>query len=348
MKKSTRHITKPLSLWWYFVGVNLAVYFATAFMLGTFYMLIIHFQLIPEQYLHFGPLFMLITNSTILATFITTYLGKRIFKPLDGISHATRQVAKGDFTVKLPENHKVKIIHNFSTDFNTMVGELASIETLRSDFINNVSHEFKSPLAAIEGYAMLLQSSDLADDEKQSYLDMIIQSTHQLSNMTSNILTLSKLEQGSAVPSKQTFSLDEQIRQAILLLEGEWGPKNMALEIDLEDVMFTGPEPLLFQVWLNLIGNAVKFSHDGGSLTVRLSTRKQMAYISVKDTGIGMTEDVIQHIFDKFYQGDTSHSGEGNGLGMALVYNILHTCDGTIDIYSVPGEGTTISVRLPI
>lgn len=202
------------------------------------------------------------------------------------------------------------------------------METLRNDFIVNVSHEFKTPIAAIEGYATLMQDQELSPEERADYSRLIIESTRQLSSLSSNILKLSKLENQEIVGGKKEFALDEQLRQALLLLEAQWNDKGINLELTLEPVVYYGNEELLMQVWLNLLSNAIKFTDNGGEVAVSLLSAEDAVTVRIADSGTGMTEEVMKRIFEKFYQGDKSRSAEGNGLGLPLVRRIVELSGG--------------------
>ena len=198
-----------------------------------------------------------------------------------------------------------------------MVQELNSIETLQSDFIQNVSHEIKTPLAAIEGYAALL-AADTADRQNRLYAQQILKNSRQFSALTGNILKLSKLENQSIISEKRNFSLDEQIRQAVLSLEPLWSAKKMDIDLDLPEIFYYGNEDLIFQIWTNLISNGIKFTPAGGMFSVKMKQNDPYISVEIADNGIGMSEEVQKHIFDKFYQAESSLSMEGNGLGLAL------------------------------
>ena len=251
--------------------------------------------------------------------------------PILRLSRAMQRVAQGDFSTY--EN------------FNTMTKALSTIETLQSDFVSNVSHELKTPITAIEGYAMLLQ--DAADPARQrEYTEKILASTHRLGDLVNSILLLSKLENQSVPLQPVTYRLDEQLRGAMLLLEGKWTEKDLALDVELETVTYTGPEALLMHVWTNLIDNAIKFNPPGGVLQVGLHQEADAVTVTVADSGVGMTEEEMVRIFERFYQADGSHQGEGNGLGLALVKRILEAVGGEIRVESTPGKGSCFTVKL--
>ena len=287
--------------------------------------------------------------SFIIATVLTLYISRYILSPVEHLSDASKKVAHGDFTVQIPLDSDSDELNVTISNFNSMVRELRSIETLRDDFIANVSHEFKTPLSAIEGYAMLLQEKNLGDKEREECARKILQSTARLNDLTGNILLLSKLDNQNYPQENTTFSLDEQIRQAILMFESVWTKKQIDIDCDMPDVSFVGPQSLLNHVWINLIGNAVKFVKGDGSgrITVRLTPNEKNVVVTVADNGIGMDDKTIAHIFEKFYQGDTSRRSSGNGLGLALCKKIVESLHGTITAKGAPGEGSVFTVVLP-
>lgn len=287
--------------------------------------------------------------SFIIATVLTLYISRYILSPVEHLSEASKKVAHGDFTVQIPLDSDSDELNVTISNFNSMVRELRSIETLRDDFIANVSHEFKTPLSAIEGYAMLLQEKNLGDKEREECAQKILQSTARLNDLTGNILLLSKLDNQNYPQENTTFSLDEQIRQAILMFESVWTQKQIDIDCDMPDVSFVGPQSLLNHVWINLIGNAVKFVKGDGSgrITVRLTPSEKNVVATVADNGIGMDDKTIAHIFEKFYQGDTSRRSSGNGLGLALCKKIVESLHGTITAKGTPGEGSVFTVVLP-
>jgi Signal transduction histidine kinase len=277
------------------------------------------------------------------------YAGGRIVQPLTSLSTAMRQVKKGDFSVRLPglPGGKDNELGQLITNFNQMVAELGSIEYLQKDFISNVSHEFKTPIASIAGFAKLLKSDALSPEEKAEYTDIIIAESQRLSHLSENLLRLSKLENQVRLKDVTPFSLDEQLRMAVLVLEPMWTKKDIEWDLNLDEVTCHGEADLLSQVWLNLLSNAIKFSNHGGAISVKLY-QTDMIKVRIEDSGIGMTEAVCERIFDKFYQGDSSHSSEGNGLGLPLVKRIVELSGGDIHVKSVSGEGSIFTVTLPV
>ena len=300
---------------------------------------------LPLTGLHF--IFVLAIITTILGVFISMFIFKHALNPITQLSRSMQQVAEGNYNVKLDADPHKGEIHDLLTNFNHMVQELNSTETLHSDFISSVSHEFKTPLATISGYATLLQDDTLSAEERNEYINIIIRTTRELSHMTGNILSLSRLENQTIITDQESFHVDEQIRQCILLRETIWSEKNLVIDPDLDSIIWKGNRELTSHIWNNLLDNAIKFTPAGGEITIRASMDKDWLTVSFTDTGIGMTPEVKQRVFDKFYQGDTSHKKKGNGLGLALVRQIVTLYGGSVEVESAPDMGSTFTVRLP-
>lgn len=271
---------------------------------------------------------------------------KSIARPITILTQATRQVSQGDFTVKLPENVPGEV-GELMNSFNSMTEELGRTSYLQKDFISSVSHEFRTPIASIRGFARLLQMEGLDEQSRREYVDMIAQESDRLSRLSETLLRLSALEQQAAPASLSTFRLDEQIRQVILRLEPTWSSKDIDWLLNLNPVSIISDSELLIQVWINLIQNAVKFSDPGSVIEISV-TETDMAEVTVTDHGIGMNEESLKRIFDRFYQADASRSKQGVGLGLCLVKRILDILHGEIRVRSVKGEGSTFRVKLPI
>lgn len=278
---------------------------------------------------------------------IAVGLSKIFVSPMMKLGDAMRKVAGGDFSVRLDCSSRIRDVREVYGSFNTMVKELGNTETLQTDFVSNVSHEFKTPINAIEGYASLLQDSQLTDEQKNAYIDKIIFNTRRLSDLVGNILLLSKVNNQTISLKDSTFRLDEQVRQSILALESKWEKKEIEFDIDLDEIEYTGYENLLSHVWLNLIDNAVKFSPQNGQIRIRLKQLAGSVTFSIWDNGLSIPEADIGRIFNKFYQGDNSHASEGNGLGLALVRKIVAAAHGTINVTSSEDAGTEFVVALP-
>lgn len=272
-------------------------------------------------------------------------------EPMHKLAEATSRVANGDFSVYVPALHtqdKWDYLDVMIMDFNKMVEELGSIETLKTDFVSNVSHEMKTPIAIVKNYAELLEAEYVPEERRKEYAESIEGAAVRLSNLISNILRLNKLENQRISLEVETYDVCRQLCECILQFEEVWEEKEIKLETEIADVaMVEADESLLELVWNNLLSNALKYTEQGGNVTVRQTTEEGFVKISVSDTGCGMDDDILNHIFDKFYQGDTSHSKEGNGLGLALVKRVLELMDGDIQVFSEPGKGSTFLVALP-
>ncbi|MBQ8184138.1 MAG: HAMP domain-containing histidine kinase [Clostridia bacterium] len=267
---------------------------------------------------------------------------------MQNLCKAAQKVAAGDFTVRLDvykDKKRKTEIDILKEDFNTMVTELASTEKLKDNFVADVSHEIKTPLSIIQGYADLLQTSGISERQRSEYIKLISEQINKLTNLVTNILKLNKIESQEIV-CKEKFSLDEQMRFCILSLEDKINEKSIEIEANLDEVVINSDPALLELVWNNLFSNAVKFTDQGGKITLSLSNQGNVVIATIKDTGCGMSEETRKHIFDKFYQGDTSHSQDGNGLGLALVDKVVNLLDGEILVSSHLNKGSEFKIVL--
>lgn len=292
--------------------------------------------------------FIIVIVSVLVGTVISHFAGRYPLSAIIAISSATQEVAKGNFSIILDENIEIKELRDMAHNFNRMAKELAGTEMLRTDFVENVSHEFKTPLSAIEGYATLLQKPGLPDEKRGEYTGKILYNTKRLSALTSNILLLSRLENQEIVSPKEWFCLDEQLREVILAQEDGWAEKQLDLEVDLDSVDYCGSKDLLAHVWQNILSNAIKFAPDHGTIHILLRQECGCLKVSIADNGDGMSEEVKRRVFEKFYQGDSSRSSQGNGLGLALAKRIVDLHRGEITVSSKENKGTTFIVSLPI
>ena len=285
--------------------------------------------------------------SSAVAGIIALLLNHRILRPIRNLGSAMNRVAGGDFKLRIDSTSRSGDIQQLYKDFNVMVSELEKTEVLQSDFVSNVSHEFKTPINAIDGYTMLLQGTGEGTPEQREYVEKILHNTRRLSSLIGDILLLSKVENQTIAREETEFRLDEQVRQSILSLEPQWSEKETDFDVELEEISYRGDERLLLHVWNNLIGNAVKFNPPNAAVRLRLSRSDGGVIFTVEDEGPGIPPEAQKHIFDKFYQGDSSHREEGNGLGLALVKRILNVCGGEIAQENLPGRGCRFTVRLP-
>jgi signal transduction histidine kinase len=281
----------------------------------------------------------------------TWSMRKRNFdKPMQALSEASRKVAGGNFSIHIDpirKDGKKDYVEVMFDDFNKMVDELGSIEVLTNDFVANVSHEIKTPLAVIQSYAMALQK--LGAGQSKEYTDTIISAAQKLNALVANILKLSKLENQKIQPLAEKYDLCRQLTECALSFEGMWEEKNIGFGVSIEEkAIVFADKSLLEMVWNNLLSNALKFTEPGGTVTLSQTSGNGAVTVSVSDTGCGMDIETMRRIFDKFYQGDTSHSSEGNGLGLALSRRAVEMCGGTISVNSEPGKGSMFAVRLKV
>lgn len=324
--------------------IMLSAAFLTSFVLALLYL----FRLLPILILSsaFVP-FLCLLISSFVGTIISSVVSCHLLRPLRELIAATKTVAKGDFSVQLKSEGQIGEMAELIDSFNLMTQELSGIEMFRSDFINTFSHEFKTPIVSIRGFAKQLKNENLTAEERREYTDIIIAESERLTKLSANILLLSKLEHQTILSDLTEFSLAEQIRSDILLLEKQWSKKNLDIDPDLAEVMYYGNAEILSQLWVNLLSNAIKFTPDGGKIEIILTQDSNYVKIVIRDNGVGMSAETLQHVFEKFYQGDHSHAAEGNGLGLALVRRIVELCGGSISIESEEGNGTSVYVALP-
>lgn len=291
----------------------------------------------------------------LMALGLTLFTRKKIKNtyeaPMSMLADATAKVSNGDFSVYVPPVHtpdKLDYLDVMILDFNKMVEELGSIETLKTDFVSNVSHEMKTPIAVIKNYGELLQMEHISEEQRKEYAKSIENTARKLSDLISNILKLNKLENQRIAPMLEDYDVCRQLCDCILQFETSWDEKELELIIEMEETAeVKADESLMELVWNNLLSNAIKFTSSGGIITVRQNSDEKNVTVAVSDTGCGMSEECKNHVFDKFYQGDTSHAAEGNGLGLALVKRVVELMDGEIRIDSKAGCGSTFTVILP-
>jgi signal transduction histidine kinase len=292
------------------------------------------------------PFFMFAIFSIIVGTIVAMVFSRFPLSPLREIISASDRLAEGDFDVRInlrgPEE-----LQNLNSSFNHMAEELGSIEMLRSDFVNNFSHEFKTPIVSVRGFAKILKYEDLTKEERDEYLDIIIYESERLAELATNVLNLSKVENQMILKDKTCYNGSEQIRRIIAILENKWAEKNIEILFDYDEINVCGNEELLNQLWTNLLDNAIKFSPENSTITINISQKPEKITITFTDQGIGISQGAADRIFDKFYQGDTSHATKGNGIGLTIAKRIVELHEGSITVKS-NDIGTSFIVELPM
>ena len=344
MPKGRRHWRRLSIMFSLLIFLSLTV---TVLLTGALAALLYHFGILAGPNRGIG-IFLAVAASVFVGTLLSKFAGRQPLSAITAMSEAAKEVAKGNFDISLSEDCPVEELQDMAHNFNLMAKELAGTELLRTDFVENVSHEFKTPLSAIEGYVTLLQKKDLSEEKRREYTGKILYNTRRLSALTSNILLLSRLENQELGIQKERFCLDEQLREVILAQEADWTAKELELEIDLEAVDYCGSKDLLVHVWENILSNAVKFAPQRGIIRVLLHREDGQVLVCIADNGPGMSEEVRQRVFEKFYQGDVSRSSQGNGLGLALAKRIVDLHDGEISVSTKERKGTTFTVSLPL
>lgn len=332
--------------------VVLFVFFVMALssiLTAFFYMSLSTLRLIPDWiFMTLWAPTLALAVSLIIGTAITFVVARLILRPLEDLIRATHKVADGDFSVHIDEKDSVAEFNELIRSFNYMTEELGRHEIFCKDFINTFSHEFKTPIVSIRGFAKRLRDDVLPPETRREYIDIIISETERLSKLSTNILLLSKYENQEILTDKTEFSLDEQIRRLIVLLERQWKQKKIGWNIELKAANYYGNAEMTSQIWLNLLSNAIKFSPEGSIISVSLTHVPGGISVSIGDEGPGMSEEIAPHVFEKFYQGDASHKKEGNGLGLSIVKRVVELCGGSIRLKTAPGEGSVFTVTLPV
>lgn len=287
-----------------------------------------------------------IPGCAVMLTGCVVFINRRTFGRLSELTEGLKKVSGGDF------NYRIEYKYNDSfgmvyADFNKMAEELSSVKALRESFVHDFSHEFKTPIASINGFANLLLEGNVTEEEIKQYLKIIADESARLSHLAESTLLMSNLDNLSFIGETKPYRLDVQIKECVIMLGNRWESKHISLTSDMEEVTFCGNSRMMQQVWINLIVNAVKFTPEGGDIAVTLKTAGDKIIATVSDTGVGMSEEVLARVFEKYYQGDQSHSIEGNGLGLSIVKRICDLHGGEVTARSVEGEGSTFTVILP-
>ena len=283
--------------------------------------------------------------SIIVGTIISVFLGKIPMRPVYKLIYALNSLAAGNYDTRLSMNVP-KVGKDLEESFNILAEELQNTEMLRSDFVNNFSHEFKTPLVSIKGFARLLQKGSLPEEKKKEYIDIISAESSRLADMATKVLDLTKLENQNILTDVSEYNVSEQLRESILLLERKWLEKELEISADFEEYQIHGNQEMLKQVWINLIDNAIKFSPSGGAIGVSVTRNADCIMVMFSNGGAPIKEEEKERIFQKFYQGDTSHTSQGNGIGLAIVRRIVELHDGEVWVDSTE-EQTTFTVKLP-
>lgn len=276
-----------------------------------------------------------------------TYMYRRRLQEINTLSDAISRVSRGDFSYRIQIRPHEPMAELYE-DFNKMTAELSSVQILRNDFINSYSHEFKTPIASIGGFAELLLEKNLSEEDQRQYLEIIRDESDRLATLARNTILLSRLSSQQIVTDTEEFNLGEQLRQCAIICSRNWLDKHQEFSSDLPDVMYTGNRELMQHMWLNLLGNAIKYTPQGGEISVTLKEAPEAIDVTVADTGEGMTEDTLEHLFTPYYQGDSSRATQGLGLGLAIAKRIAELCGGDIQVDSQPGAGSRFTVHLPL
>ncbi|MCI5579459.1 MAG: HAMP domain-containing histidine kinase [Oscillospiraceae bacterium] len=290
-----------------------------------------------------------VAASFLVGSTLAFVISNTVLKPLSELVKATRKVTNGDFNIHLEMKYSrlsLKELRELIHDFNEMTEELRNTELFRKDFISNFSHEFKTPLVSIRGFARQLYEGGLTPEQQKEFSKIILDETEYLSVLSQNTLLMTNLENKDIITEKTDFSLDEQLRNCMIRLEPQWLAKNIDIDMELDEIRYYWNASMLAHVWNNLFDNAVKFTPEGGSIRVTLGRKDGLIVATVTDSGCGIPEEAIPHIFEKFYQADTSHATKGNGLGLSLVKKIVELCEGDIYVSSEVGKGTTFTIEL--
>lgn len=347
IKKQIKNVKEKTSMVVYLTFFIFVISCITAAILFFLYMFFLKMGWISELHIVWA-IFILLFCSIAISTSLVRGLGNRIiFRSLRQIIAASKAVANGDFSQRLiaPREREVAEI---CESFNEMVDKLGNNELLARDFVSNVSHQFRTPLSSIHGYAQLLESNDLSEEERLEYIAIIKEKSISLSELINDILELSRLEHLSAAIAKELFSVDEQLRKCILSMEDNIAEKNLEVVLELQSVKYYGCRELLAEVWNNLLENAIKFSESGGVITVVLECDFDNVKVIVRDNGIGMNSETKDRMYDKFYRGKEVHNRNGSGLGMAMVKNIISKHGGEINVTSELGKGSEFTILLPL
>lgn len=340
-----KNITKKLKINTYFIIWTLISSLSSLVVFGIIYF-ILNINIDMSDKIQSSPMtaiIILIITQLIISWLMTIIIGNPVIRGMNDIEKVIDEVSNGNYKARVKET---KILKEIKHNFNKMISELDSVEILRSDFVNNFSHELKTPIVSIKGYAEELKKDDLTEEEKEKYLDVIIEESNRLSSLSTNILNLSKIEKQEIVSNKNKINIGEQIRKVILMEYKKIEKNNLEIDVDIDDCYSIVNEDLMEQVWINLIENAIKFNKKNGKIFVKVKKVNDKITISIKDTGVGIDEDKINRIYDKFYTTSEKNGKSGNGLGLALTKKILNLHNGSIEANSKLNKGTEFIILL--
>ena len=335
--------SRPLRRWLILQSVSIVILSVMAFLLVEFFVNIVLRQ--DPDYNAIDGIGM-IGPMGILMWLLSYNIMKKISRYLSELMNAISGVAGGDFAIRMNEETAGPVKELYK-NFNKMTSELEGVQTLRDDFINHFSHEFKTPIASINGFTRLLLEDDVTIEEQKKYLGIIAAESDRLARMSESTLLLTKLESQHILPDTETYQLDEQIRQCIILLMPQMNDKDIDLSVNLSQVGYDGNEDLMKHVWMNLLGNALKYSDRSGKIGIELTEDESAVVVSISDSGPGMSEEAVARACEKYYQDESRVSHQGLGLGLAIVNRIIDICDGKLEISTSPGNGSCFTVFLP-
>ena len=338
---------RPGLAWWYFSVVILVIIAgASAIAVGVYYILALFRVVEFESVSTMGIIISIVAACGIVGALAAGIISKNFTKPVEECINAINELAQGNYEISLDTAKGREQVKKLKKAINKTADELGNTEVMRSDFINAVSHEYKTPVASILGYAKILKNSPLSE-EQAGYVDIIIEESHNLASMTTNVLLLNRYENTEIVTDKTLFSLDEQLRRCFAQYQNFWLGKDISISGDFDNVTFYGNEEIMKHIWNNIIQNAIKFTDREGEISCCVCQEDECAIVRIKDNGCGMDEETLERIFDKFYQKEGSGKTEGNGLGLSIVKRAVDLCGGEISVKSEPDIGTEFTVLLP-
>ncbi|MCD7892513.1 MAG: HAMP domain-containing histidine kinase [Erysipelotrichaceae bacterium] len=326
-----------------FVFVVLAL---TAFITVIFITALVYFGVFDTSSYHYSiPFIIFGIASVVIGSLVSGFVSRIPRRPVVEVVDGMQALAQGHYDTRIHLG-KIPISHEVETNFNHLAEELENTELLRTDFVNNFSHEFKTPIVSIKGFAKIIRDHDLSKQQQNEYLDIIIDESERLADMATNVLNLSKVEKQTILTNINKYNVSEQIRNVVILLEKKWEQKNIHFDFSFTDHYIEGNEELLKQVWINLLDNSIKFAPDDGHISILMKEIENNLEISISNDGEKIKQEDQKRIFEKFYQGDTSHASKGTGIGLSIVSQVVRLHKGSVSVTS--DSLTTFKVLLPI